>query len=141
MTTLTRRPAPPLAEVLGWLDEMTGVGTPGPDPASHIRIEDFVDDDAYVLRAEMPGVDPDRDVHIDVADGILTITGERHDQHHGRHRHEFHYGSFSRSVRLPPNAEPADATAAYRDGMLELRVPLTSTSVDAKRIPVRRTGE
>lgn len=138
MSTLTRRHGNPLADMLGWLDSETGAGALGLGLSPYIKIEDYVDDDTYVLRAEMPGIDPDKDVEIDVAGDVLTIKGERREEHQERMRHEMHYGSFARSVHLPRLARTEDIVASYRDGVLELRVPLDGDAIQAKRIPVQR---
>lgn len=138
MTTLTRRRTNPIAEMLGWLDNESGTGFLSLGLTPYIRIEDFVEDGMYVLRAEMPGIDPDKDVQIDIEGDVLTIKGERQEEHKDRNRHEFHYGSFSRSVTLPQNADVDDVTAAYKDGVLELRVPCEGTAPEAKRIPIQR---
>jgi hypothetical protein len=55
-----------------------------------------------------------------------------------KNRTELHYGSFSRSVPLPRNARVEDFTASYRDGLLELRVPLDGEHVKPRRVPVQR---
>jgi HSP20 family molecular chaperone IbpA len=142
MSTLTHRRGNPLAEMLGWLDSETGAGVLGLGlNTPYVRIEDYVDDDTYVLRAEMPGIDPDKDVEIGVAGDVLTISGERREEHQDRMRHEFHYGSFSRSVRLPRLAKSEDVTASYRDGVLELRVPLDGAGPEARLIPIQRAED
>jgi HSP20 family protein len=45
-----------------------------------MRLEEFVDDGHLVVRAELPGIDPDKDIHVVVDEGLLTITGERRSQ-------------------------------------------------------------
>lgn len=137
MSTLTRRTTP-IADMLGWLDQETGTNLLGLGLTPYVWVEDFLEDDVYVLRAEMPGIDPDKDVRIEVAGDVLTISGERREASKDRLRHEFHYGSFSRSVHLPSLAKVDDVTAEYRDGVLELRVPLEGTPPAAKSIPVQR---
>ena len=42
-----------------------------------IRVEDFLDGEDYVLRAELPGIEPERDVDIMVVEGTLTVQAER----------------------------------------------------------------
>ena len=46
----------------------------GPTP---IRVEEFVDEKTLVIRAEMPGVDPEKDVEVSISDGVLHIRAER----------------------------------------------------------------
>ncbi|MGV0602572.1 Hsp20/alpha crystallin family protein, partial [Mycolicibacterium pulveris] len=65
-----------------------------PALGSHIiRVEDEQKEDSYELRAEIPGVDPDKDVDITVRDGVLTIKAERSETKTNG-RSEFSYGSF-----------------------------------------------
>jgi HSP20 family protein len=92
-----------------------------------IRIEETVADDELEIRAEMPGIDPDKDVDITVADGLLTISAERRaeetSEKDGRSFSEFRYGSFVRSVTVPKNTVADDIKAAYKDGILTITVP------------------
>lgn len=108
-----------------------------------LRVEEFVDAGALVVRAEMPGIDPEKDVEITVADGVLTITASREEKSEHKekdsYRSEFRYGSFSRSVVLPAGATEEDVTAAYTDGVLEVRVPLgEEPKPEPKKVPVTR---
>ena len=137
MTTLTRQRSNPFADVLGWLEHESGAGG-GLTP--FVRVEDFVEDGTYVLRAEMPGIDPDKDVVVDISGDILTIKGERREEHQERQRHEFHYGSFSRSISLPRHADVDEITASYKDGVLELRVPFEKSAPEPRKIPIQRSG-
>lgn len=95
---------------------------------SWLRVEEFVDDKTLVVRAELPDIDPDKDVEIVVADGALLIKAERQakTEHKDKEsfRSEFHYGSYTRTLKLPPGANESDITAAYTDGVLEIRVPV-----------------
>ena len=63
-----------------------------------IRVEDEMKEGSYELRAEIPGVDPAKDVDITVRDGMLTIKAERSEKTESNGRSEFSYGSFMRSV-------------------------------------------
>lgn len=136
MTTLTRRRTSPLAEVLGWLDKETDFMGLGLTPS--VRVEDFVEDGVYVLRAEMPGINPDKDVQVDVSGDLLTISGERREEHKDRRRREFHYGSFERTVTLPRDAKVDEVQASYQDGVLEVRVPLDGETPRATHVPIQR---
>ncbi len=108
-----------------------------------LRVEEFEDEGALVVRAEMPGIDPERDVDISVSDGVLTIVAERVERSEQKkketYRSEFRYGSFERSVALPAGATEEDVSATYADGVLEVRVPLgEKPTPEPKRIPVTR---
>jgi HSP20 family protein len=107
-----------------------------------MRVEEFVDEDQLVVRAEMPGIDPDRDVEIDIRDHALRIRAERRQEERheedGRYRSEFHYGTFTRVVPLSRSVSEEDVKASYRDGILEVRVPIDEKGAEAKKIPVER---
>lgn len=106
------------------------------------RVEEFDDEGTRVIRAELPGVDPDKDVEITVDKGCLDISAERtartEEREKGRYRSEFRYGSFHRRLPLPPGASEADVVATYRDGILEVRVPVATEKAAPARIAVTR---
>lgn len=108
-----------------------------------LRVEEFREADKLVVRAELPDIDPDKDVDIVVADGELRIKAHREarSEHKDKdsYRSEFQYGSFSRSVKLPSGASPEDVTATYRDGVLEVRVPVAEVAApEPSKIPIAR---
>ncbi len=111
---------------------------------SDMKVEEFRDGDMLVVRAEMPGIDPDKDVEITVADGMLHLSAERRSETKTEDkkgfRSEFRYGSFSRSVRLPAGAGEEDVKATYTDGILEVRIPVDEKSNGVKKIPISRTA-
>ena len=92
-----------------------------------IKVEEFVEDGTVVIRAELPGIDPDEDVDITVADGVLHVVATREERSEEErpegYRSEFHSGSLERHIRLPEGAAADDITATYRDGILEVRIP------------------
>jgi HSP20 family protein len=97
--------------------------------AEIIRVDERLDGDARIIRAELPGIDPAKDVELTVADGMLRITAERRsevsseDRDKGYLRRELRYGSYARALPLPEGVEADDISASYRDGILEIRVP------------------
>jgi HSP20 family protein len=111
---------------------------------SEMKVEEFREGDTLVVRAEMPGIDPDKDVEITVADRMLHLRAERRSETKTEdkkgYRSEFHYGSFSRSVRLPAGAGEDDVKASYNDGILEVRIPVDDNANGAKKIPITRTA-
>ena len=82
--------------------------------------------DAFVVKGEVPGVDP-KSVEINVEDDTLTIRGERSFSEPARdaayHRRERGQGRFRRVVRLPGRLSSEEAKATYRDGVLTVRIP------------------
>ncbi len=127
-------PAPRLWE---WLES----GLPGMrvfDSDRLVRVEDFLKDDRYVVRAQLPGVDPEKDVEITVGAGMLHIRGERHEEKQEGRRTEFSYGAFSRDMTLPLGADEDDVRATYEDGILEVSIGLGETKPDTRRVTVAR---
>jgi len=137
MATLARRGSP-VSELLDWLESSPTLGLA--TMRSIIRVEDYMDGGDYVVRAEMPGIDPDKDVEVSLEGDVLTIHGERREEEREKNHSEFRYGSFTRSVRLPGGAKKGDVTAKYDAGVLEVRVPVGDVSEEATKIPVQRAG-
>lgn len=107
----------------------------------HMRVEEGVDDGTYVIRAELPGVDPDKDVEITTANGVVHIQAERRqaeeERQGGAYRSEFRYGTYSRAFSLPAGVNDRGVKATYKDGILEVRFPVERASdLEAKRIRV-----
>ena len=98
-----------------------------------IRVEDEVLDGLYTIRAELPGLDPDRDLDITVNQGVLTIKAERTERKTSTTRSEFAYGCFERSLSLPDGADEDGITADYSTGVLTLTIPVTDSSAPAPR--------
>ncbi|GII80800.1 alpha-crystallin [Sphaerisporangium rufum] len=103
-----------------------------------VRFEDTMQDGHYIVRAELPGIDPEKDVEVVVANGMLTIRGERREERAEKHRTEFHYGEFSRSVPLPSGALEQDVKATYHDGILEVDVKLAKEKPQGHRIQIEK---
>lgn len=101
-----------------------------------IRIEEFTRNGSFMIRAELPGIDPDKDVHINVKDGMLTIEGKREEREESDQRSEFFYGRFMRTLSLPSGTHSTDIKASYRDGILEITIPMKETTQRAESIPI-----
>ncbi|WP_007027758.1 Hsp20/alpha crystallin family protein [Saccharomonospora iraqiensis] len=105
-----------------------------------IRIEDRTEEDRYVLRAELPGVDPDNDVDITVHNGLLTIEAQRSEQKSEGGQSEFRYGSFARTVALPSGAKEDAIEASYDHGILTVTVTLERPEDTARHIKVKHNN-
>ena len=111
----------------------------GPPPfltGQVFRLEEAMRDDRCVIRAELPGLDPENDIEVTVDGRILTIRAERRQQDKGPYRSEFRYGWAARAVRLPARVDAADVTARYGKGVLEVSVPVPVVGPEGTRIPV-----
>lgn len=113
---------------------------------SHLmRVEEYVEGDTCVIRAELPGIDPSKDVELSVSDGILHLKAHREERSEeerpGGYRSEFRYGSLERHIRLPEGSSEEDVKATYTDGILEVRVPAPKAeeTKPVKKIPVARS--
>jgi HSP20 family protein len=95
-----------------------------------IRVEELVEDDTLVIRAELPGIDPEKDVEVSISGGVLHIAATRNEKFehkgHDEVRSEFRYGSFTRSIVLPAGMYETDVVAKYADGILEVRLPIAA---------------
>ena len=102
-----------------------------------MRLEDeLTTDGRYEVRAEMPGVDPAKDVDITVHDGRLTIKAERSEKSESGGRSEFSYGSFARTVTLPQGADEDDVKATYDKGILTVSIKITEPKKTEKKIEI-----
>jgi HSP20 family protein len=122
-----------MGDISEWLDAEL------PVRAGHlIRLEDHLTDTEYQLRAELPGMDPEKDIQVRVDDGVLSIHAERREREQAKGRSEFRYGMLQRSVRLPAGADEKHISAAYSKGILQVTVPLTPGPPAGRTIPVSR---
>lgn len=98
-----------------------------------IRVDEYREGDTQVIRAELPGIDPDKDVDLTVAEGMLRIHAQRRveekTEDKGYTRHELRFGTFTRTLPMPEGGSEADISASYKDGMLEIRIPVVEHSV------------
>ena len=99
----------------------------GATPRRWVPAMDLVEtDDHFVLKADLPGLSED-DVHIDVEDDVLTVSGERKAEHEDKRegyvRVERSYGSFRRSLTLPEGIDADAVQATFENGVLEVRIP------------------
>ncbi|WP_327002185.1 Hsp20/alpha crystallin family protein [Dactylosporangium sp. NBC_01737] len=107
---------------------------PFTEPA--IRIEEGLEEDRYTVRAELPGVDPVKDVDITYADGALRLAVTRIESQRDKGHSEFRYGTFHRTISLPLGAKEETLSAVYKDGILEITVAVGEAHPLSRHIPV-----
>lgn len=115
-----------------------------PDQEGSMRAEEFHEGDNLIVRLEMPGLDPDKDVEISVSSGVVTIRAHREEtsEHKNKrgYRSEFRYGELVRQIALPEGASVDDIHAQYTDGILEVRLPCPESQEPVKtKVPVSRS--
>jgi HSP20 family protein len=95
------------------------------------QIELFQKDNELVVRADLPGMKRE-DVAVEVTEDAVTIQGERRheseEEREGLYRSERMYGSFYRVIPLPEGAITEQAKANFRDGVLEITMPVPPKS-------------
>lgn len=130
-------PWPRLAD---WFDTLLPADFGWRSELHTMRIEESLKDDVLTIRAELPGMDPDKDIEIRLGDGVLTIEAEREEHKEVEQRSEFFYGKFVRTLSLPPNADESTIRAEYRDGILQITVRMAeSASSPSTKVPIERT--
>ncbi len=91
----------------------------------------YEEDDEFVLSVEMPGFDPE-EITVSWNDGVLNIAAE-HDEE-GRSRRQ----TYHRRFRFPKRVDDEDITAEYSNGILEVRLPVsTGAAVSGKEIEIQ----
>ncbi len=101
---------------------------------------DFAENkEAFVVRAEIPGIDP-QDIAVSLENQVLAIKGEKRHEKEEKdekyYRMERAYGAFARTVRLPAAVDGSKVTAAFKNGLLTVTLP-KAPSARGSTIPVK----
>jgi HSP20 family protein len=110
-------------------------------PARFVPAAEVVKDgEDAVVRLELPGLDVEKDVTVELRDGRLVVHGERRDERSeeadGRTVREVRYGSFRRSFSLPRHVTADALTASYDAGVLTVRVAGAHAGREPHRIAI-----
>ncbi|WP_284163261.1 Hsp20/alpha crystallin family protein [Frigidibacter sp. SD6-1] len=98
------------------------------------------DDKLYRIALELPGVE-EKDIEVTVDDGVISVRGEKRTSREEKgetwYFSERQFGSFSRSFRLPPDADGSHLSAALKDGVLTLTVPRAAPeAAKVRKVPI-----
>jgi HSP20 family protein len=98
-------------------------------------------DKAFEITADLPGID-EKDVEVSVADGVLSLKGERRREKETKdkkmHRVERSYGSFERAMSLPAGVDEKRISAEFKKGVLTVTLPKSPAAKKAaKKISVK----
>lgn len=93
-------------------------------------------DDAYEITVELPGID-EKDVEVKLANGILTIKGEKQEEKEekqkGYHMRERSFGSFQRSFQVPDGVDVDKINASFTKGLLSVTLPKSAEAQKAEK--------
>lgn len=134
--TLTRwDPFTELSELRSRFDRIFDEFAGGRERAWTPAIDVVRENGNLVVRADVPGIKPE-EVKVEVEDDILTVSGEHEErtEEKGKQymRRERRYGSFSRSMALPPGVDAKKITASTHHGVIELTIPLPQEAKSEK---------
>ncbi len=100
------------------------------------QVEVLERDNGLIIRADLPGMTKD-EIKVDIADNAVAIRGERkserEEDEEGYYRSERTYGSFYRRIPLPHGAKPEEASADFRNGVLEITMPTSQAAEEKSR--------
>jgi HSP20 family protein len=148
MAKTALKPYTPFAELTELRDRLDRVFgdlfedlTDGRRRTWRLSVDVIEEDDRYRVLADLPGFKPD-DVKIEVADDVLTISGEHEESEEEKKqdyvRRERRYGSFSRSLALPEGVSADDIEATFENGVLEVSIPKPKAEEKAtKKIEIK----
>ncbi|ADG99061.1 heat shock protein Hsp20 [Segniliparus rotundus DSM 44985] len=144
MTVWTRRN--PFAEFDALVRNAFGPTESWPTETAFTPATEIVrDGDDALVRLDLPGVDVENDVTVEVHDGQLVVRGERKsehsEEHEGQSMREVRYGSFRRTFKLPTRSTSDDISANYDCGVLTVRVAGAHKSIEPQRISVGRQAQ
>lgn len=104
----------------------------------HVALDVAENDDSYIVKATLPGINPD-EIEIILEDDVLTLKGETQNEEEIEeakyHLRERRFGSFSRSIRFPVSVNGDAVEATYSNGVLSLDIP-KAEAVKPKRITI-----
>jgi HSP20 family protein len=137
--TLMRRMSEEMDRTFGQFFGQTSGGTGNWHPAVEVTERDG----QLQVHAELPGIKP-QDVKVEITDDLLIISGERKSEHEHRagkaYASERRYGQFYREIALPEGVNADQAKAQFRDGVLEVSVPVPQQASNRREIPIQ-TGD
>jgi HSP20 family protein len=115
---------------------LLGQDAAGWTPALDARMEN----EELHVRLELPGIDPNSDVDIEVNNGVLSVSGERRHEEakegDGWYRREIRTGRFERRIALPEGADAENIRASYDAGILDVAVPVPQKAKTRVKVEV-----
>jgi len=120
----------------GFLFDVTPFRRASADVTALPAVDVSETDKAYEITAELPGMD-EKNVEVKVANGILTIRGEKQDEKEEKqkdyYRRERSFGSFERSFQVPNDVDGDKIEASFKKGVLSVTLPKSAEAEKAAR--------
>ena len=114
---------------------MRNVFEPRSEKAWIPRVDVFEKNGQFMVRADLPGLKKE-EVKVEVTEAGLTLEGERklekEEKREGFYRAERAYGSFFRMIPLPEGVNVEKSTATFKDGVLEVALPVIAKKEEAQ---------
>jgi HSP20 family protein len=108
------------------------------------QIEITQNNGQFTVHADLPGMKKE-DINVEVMDDSLVISGERRkeskEEDEGFYKTERSYGGFYRSIPLPEGADTDNATATFRDGVLQITLAVPAREVKGRKLEIAGEGE
>mgnify|MGYP002621669406 CR=1 FL=1 len=115
-----------------------GIGLAQGEYKGRAAVDVTEDDNEIVVRAEIPGIDPDK-VDVSISGNSLLLSGQKDESYEDRgkdyYRSERRFGSFRRRIDLPESVDADRITAEYDAGVLLVRAPKRQ-GAGSKKIPI-----
>jgi HSP20 family molecular chaperone IbpA len=115
----------------------------GPVRAAAVRwsppVLAWEDEGGFVVTLDVPGIQREA-IELSLGNGVLTISGERAEPWKRAARVlsvEHPLGRFSRTIPLPPRSRPDQISATLRDGVLDVRILMSSADLEHHNVPIR----
>jgi len=117
---------------------------PGETSWSKPAVDVAESDSGYEVTAELPGMD-ERNIEVKVADGILTIKGEKRqakeEKNKDYHVTERTYGSFQRSFSVPKDVDADKIESHFKNGILTVNMPkIAQAQKNEKKIEIKKAA-
>ena len=104
------------------------------------QIEVLRNNGTFMVRADLPGLRKD-DVKVEMTENLLMISGERKEEkeekEEGFYRTERSYGTFYRQIPLPEGVKMENATATFRNGVLEIAMPMPKAETTTRKLEIK----
>lgn len=108
------------------------------------QIEVLHNNGQFIVRADLPGLKKE-DVKVEVIGNLLTLSGERKEEkeekREGFYRTERTYGTFYRQIPLPEGTKTDNAAAIFRDGVLEITMPMPQVETTTRKLEIKEPVE